>query len=77
MNMSLLFTHRPKSALFGRRVTEFEMELPLSKSVAYSRTNVQIRAAQITISSSQENQMCLVCSETVAVTNEHETALFI
>ena len=30
MNMSLLFAHRPKSALFGR-VTEFEMELPLSK----------------------------------------------
>ena len=45
-------------------------------SVAYSRTNGQIRAAQISISSSQENPMCLVCSETVAVTKEPETALF-
>ena len=41
-----------------------------------SRTNGQIRAAQISISSSQENPMCLVCSETVAVTKEPEKALF-
>ena len=43
-------------------------------SVAYSRTNGHIRAAQISISSTQENPMCLVCSETVAVTKEPETA---
>ena len=59
------------------------MELSLSKQGKINGerrvfwTNGQIRAAQISISSSQENQMCLVCSETLAVTTEHETALFI
>ena len=39
----------------------------------------QIKAAQISISSSQENPVCLVCSETVGlgVTKESETTLFI
>ena len=40
-------------------------------------TNGQTRAAQISISSSQENPMCLGCSETVAVTKEPETALYL
>ena len=39
-------------------------------------TNGQTRAAQISISSSQENPMCLGCSETVEVTKEPETALY-
>ena len=37
----------------------------------------QIKAAQISISSSQENPVCSVCSETVGVTKESETTLFI
>ena len=58
------------------------MALPLSKQgkvngerrVFQDKINGHIRAAQISISSTQENPMCLVCSETVAVTKEPETA---
>ena len=42
-------------------------------SIAYSRTRGQIKSAQISISSSQENPVCLACSETVGVTKASDS----